>query len=213
MKPVLMWKKSNKIMNSQKYDLGLLGGTIINSTGRIQKNIFIRNGLIAAITNERLATQQDYDVSNLLILPGMIDTHVHFMDPGDTSREDFPTGSKAAAFNGVTTVIEHTHSWPIRSKKDLDEKAGYLRGRSHVDFGLAAHVWPGELNELEPLWKSGINLFKIFTCSTHGVPGTTGANLREALRTISSLDGIALVHAEDEEMTSQDEKRDRKSVV
>ncbi len=49
----------------------------------------------------------------------MIDAHVHFMDPGDTSREDFPTGSAAAAVAGVTTVIEHSHSSPVYTATEL----------------------------------------------------------------------------------------------
>ena len=75
-------------------------------------------------------------------MPGMVDTHVHLMDPSATEREDFPTGTAAAAIAGVTTIIEHAHGGPVREPGELRAKAEYLRDRSYVDFGLAAHAWP-----------------------------------------------------------------------
>src|SRR5439155_108822 len=107
----------------------------------------------------------------LALLPGMVDGHAHFQDPGDTPREDFRTGSAAAAAGGVTTVIEHTHSQPVRDLAALREKVAYLRGRSLIDFGLAAHAWPDRIVEVAPLWAAGVTFFKVFTCTTHGVPG------------------------------------------
>lgn len=129
------------------------------------------------------------------------------MDPGDTSREDFPTGSAAAAAAGVTTIIEHTHQHPVRSPGDLAAKRAHLEGRSHVDYGLAAHVWPDDIDGLGELWSAGVAFFKIFTCTTHGVPGLVGDDLGRALETISSCGGIALVHAEDETLTKEAERR------
>jgi dihydroorotase (multifunctional complex type) len=131
----------------------------------------------------------------------MVDTHVHLMDPGDDTREDFPTGTAAAAAAGVTTIIEHTHSRPLRLAADLHQKKTYLEGRSNVDFGLAAHVWPDRIGELGGLWGAGVSFFKIFTCTTHGVPGLVGEDLVRAMTVISSLGASCLVHCEDEEVT------------
>ena len=95
------------------------------------------------------------------------------MDPGSPEREDFPTGTSAAAASGVTTIVEHSHGTPVRTVGDLREKTAYLRDRSNVDFGLAAHAWPGAA-EVPALWAAGVTFFKVFTCTTHGVPGHDG---------------------------------------
>ena len=146
------------------------------------------------------------DASGLLVLPGMVDTHVHLMDPGPTEREDFPTGTGAAAARGVTTIVEHTHAHPIRQADELSEKHRYLSGRSHVDFGLAAHVWPDRIHRLAELWSMGIAFFKVFTCTTHGVPGLDSGRLLETMRTVSGFGGICLIHCEDELITSEAER-------
>jgi len=140
------------------------------------------------------------------VLPGMVDSHVHLMDPGDTTREDFPTGTAAAAARGVTTIIEHTHARPVRTLTEFEDKRSHLEGRSNVDYALAAHVWPNHLADLETLWRSGIAQFKIFTCTTHGVPGLDAAHLEKAFSTIAGFDGACLLHCEDESITSEAEK-------
>ncbi|MDP9494327.1 MAG: dihydroorotase family protein, partial [Actinomycetota bacterium] len=147
------------------------------------------------------------DVSGLIILPGMVDTHVHLMDPGDTEREDFIHGTRAAAARGVTTIVEHTHTHPIRNAPDLEEKKAHLRTRSNVDFGLAAHVWPDRIPEIGPLVTAGITFFKIFTCTTHGVPGLEHSQLSGALAAIKQAGGRCLIHNEDEQLTSDAERR------
>jgi dihydroorotase (multifunctional complex type) len=146
------------------------------------------------------------DASGLLVLPGMVDTHVHLMDPGPTEREDFPTGTRAAAARGVTTVVEHTHAHPVRKPEDLLDKVGHLEGRSNVDFGLAAHLWPEDIPGMPAVWEAGVSFFKMFTCTTHGVPGLDATQAHQALRAMASFGGIALVHCEDESLTASAEK-------
>jgi dihydroorotase (multifunctional complex type) len=74
------------------------------------------------------------------VLPGAVDTHVHFRDPGDTEKEDFSTGSLAAAFGGVTTVVDMPNTGHVVvTPDDFREKRDYLAGRSWVDFGLHAN--------------------------------------------------------------------------
>ena len=194
-------------MKVDRYDLGVIDGILVSGSGRSRQNLYVRDGRVAAVTAARLEAERVVDGGGLFVMPGMIDAHVHFMDPGDPSREDFPTGSGAAAAQGVTTVIEHTHGWPVRTPKELRRKLEHLRNRSHVDFALGAHVWPDQLDQIQPLWWSGVDFFKVFTCATHGVPATIGAHLRDALLAIDHVDGLAVVHAEDDIMTAQDEAR------
>ncbi len=182
------------------------GGTIVSRAGAARADLLIRDGRVVAVGNDLPAAERSVDATDLWVLPGGVDTHVHLMDPGDTDREDFPSGTAAAAARGVTTIIEHTHGHPIRRVADLDEKRHHLAGRSNVDFGLAAHTWPDMTHEIEDLWRAGVGFFKIFTCTTHGVPGLDPANLLAALRAVAGAGASALIHCEDESITAAAER-------
>jgi dihydroorotase-like cyclic amidohydrolase len=154
-------------------ELAIRNATIVGTRGVRRGDILISGGKVESVTFGPWdgSADRSIDADNLLVFPGMIDTHVHLMDPGDSSRETFGDGTRAAAAAGVTTIIEHTHSAPITSVSTLTDKRAYLRGKSYVDFGLAAHVWPDRIDLLSDLWEEGVSFFKIFTCTTHGVPG------------------------------------------
>jgi len=182
-------------------DLLVRGGTIVSPDGRRKADIGVSDGRIVSIGGSDLSASEVVDASGMLVLPGGVDTHVHLMDPGSTDREDFPSGTSAAAASGVTTIIEHTHSRPVRTVADLDEKVAYLRGRSHVDFGLAAHAWPGREDDVAALWAAGVSFFKVFTCTTHGVPGHSAAALKSHLAATALVGAVSLLHCEDESLT------------
>lgn len=189
-------------------DLAIVGGTVVSGAGSRRADLVVRDGHIAdvsgAVGDVEAATVIDSD--GLLVMPGMVDTHVHLMDPGPTEREDFPTGTAAAAARGVTTIIEHTHAHPVRDPDELDDKLAALRGRSNVSFGLAAHVWPDRIETLQDTWRAGVSFFKVFTCATHGVPAVEGDDLRRTLRVVAGFNGTCLVHAEDETRTASAER-------
>lgn len=189
------------------FDLGIEGAVLVNGQGRRPGNVYVQDGVIAAVGDERFPAREPVDADGLYLLPGMIDGHVHFQDPGDTSREDFIAGSSAAAIGGITTVIEHTHSHPVRTVAFLREKIAHLATRSLVDFGLAAHVWPEDVAGVEELWRAGVQFFKLFTCTTHGVPALLPGVLLELFRRLAAFDGLALVHCEDESVTAEAERR------
>jgi dihydroorotase (multifunctional complex type) len=138
-------------------------------------------------------------------MPGMVDAHVHFMDPGDPDREDFRTGTAAAARAGVTTVVEHTHASPVISAADLAAKREHVAERARVDYALAAHAWPDRLDEVEGAWAAGVAFVKAFTCTTHGVPAFDAAHLHALLRRTSACGATVLVHCEDESLTAEAE--------
>jgi allantoinase len=184
------------------FDLGIEGGTVVTPRGRSRAHVYVEGERVAALTGDPQAARRRVDATGLLVMPGMIDTHVHLMDPGATHREDFPTGTAAAARAGVTTIVEHTHSHPVRTADDLAEKAAYLRSRSRVDFGLAAHGWPDRVDEVGPAWQAGATFFKVFTCTTHGVPGFDTHALWRMLTQVAVLQAICLVHCEDEALTT-----------
>src|SRR4051794_22257048 len=111
-------------------DLAIIGGDVVSASGTNTANVYVTNGSIAAVTNEVLSSTKQVDATGLLVFPGMVDTHVHFMDPGDSTREDFLSGSAAAACAGVTTVVEHTHANPVRTPRDFRRKVAHLEDRS-----------------------------------------------------------------------------------
>jgi dihydroorotase (multifunctional complex type) len=184
------------------FDLGIEGGVLVTPRGRERLHLYADGGKVAVASAERHEARERVDASGLLVLPGMVDAHVHFMDPGDTSREDFPSGTAAAGRAGVTTVIEHTHGAPVISAGDLAAKREHLRGRSHVDFALAAHAWPERLDEVEGAWRAGAGFVKAFTCTTHGVPGFDAGALRDLFTRVAAVGAVCLVHCEDESLTA-----------
>jgi dihydroorotase len=188
------------------FDLGVEGGVVVTSRGRRRSNVYVAGGRIAEAGPEARDARERVDASGLLVMPGMVDVHAHFMDPSATDREDFPTASQAAARTGVTTVVEHTHSGPVRTAADLHQKVEYLTGRSSVDFALGAHAWPGMAREVGPLWAAGAAFLKAFTCTTHGVPGHSPADLLALFRAAADSAAVCLVHCEEESLTASAER-------
>ena len=97
-------------------DLILKGGTVVNETGRQVADVAITGELISAIAAPGTldVTGADVvDVTGLHLIPGAIDVHVHFREPGYTHKEDWETGTKAAAMGGVTTVFEMPNTNPL----------------------------------------------------------------------------------------------------
>jgi dihydroorotase (multifunctional complex type) len=195
------WRQSK--LAAVAFELGIEGGEIVTPQGRRQLNVYTADGRVAATTAERHPANETVDASGLLVMPGMVDAHVHLMDPADPSREDFPTGTAAAARAGVTTVVEHTHASPVRTAADLEEKREYLRDRARVDFALAAHAWPDRLDVVEEVWRAGAAFVKAFTCTTHGVPGFDAARLNELFVRAAGSGAVCLVHCEDESLTAE----------
>lgn len=118
------------------------------------------------------------DHSPYILLPGLVDAHVHLNEPGRTEWEGFWTGTRAAAFGGVTTVIDMPLNAipPTTTVKGLEEKVRAAQGQCWVDVGFYGGVVPGNAKELKGLLKNGVRGFKAFLIDS-GVrksnPGTT----------------------------------------
>jgi dihydroorotase (multifunctional complex type) len=193
------------------FDLGVEGGTVVTPRGRSRAHVYVRDGRVALLSGERQPARERVDASGLLVMPGMVDAHVHFMDPSDREREDFPTGTAAALRAGVTTVLEHTHSGPVRTPAELEEKRRYLADRSRADFGLGAHAWTGMADQVAGLWRAGAAFVKAFTCTTHGVPGLSPAELLALFEAVAAVGAVCLVHAEEESLTAAAERSLRRA--
>lgn len=188
------------------HDLGIEGGWLIGPRGRRRQNVYVDGEHVTLVTSERRPALARVAADGLFVMPGMVDLHVHLMDPAATDREDFPSGTAAAARAGVTTIVEHTHGGPVRTPEDLAAKRRHLADRSRVDYGLAAHAWPDRLDGVAALWASGVTFFKVFTCATHGVPGFGTGVLLEFLQQARAAGALCLIHCEDEAITDEAEK-------
>ncbi|MER9431776.1 dihydroorotase [Mesorhizobium sp. M0408] len=120
------------------YDLILTGGTVVNHDGQGFRDIGINGGRIAAIGDLRQASAgETIDCRGLHILPGVVDSQVHFREPGLEHKEDLETGSRAAVLGGVTAVFEMPNTNPLTtSEATLADKVRRATGRMHCDFAF-----------------------------------------------------------------------------
>ncbi|MFH1237023.1 MAG: dihydroorotase family protein [Candidatus Aenigmatarchaeota archaeon] len=125
--------------------------------GRIvRKNILVENGTIKKIFSGKTAADETINASDMLILPGSIDPHVHFREPGLTHKEDFRTGSQAAAAGGVTSVLDMPNTKPpTLTGKLLEEKISLASSKSIVDFGFHFGSSADNIKEINKVEKSG----------------------------------------------------------
>ncbi len=172
----------------------------------VQGCIGIKDGRIDTL-GKNLRGEEHIDLGSGVILPGSIDPHVHFRDPGMTEKEDFLSGSEAALHAGVTTVLDMPNTKPAVLKlDDLMEKKAALRGRSFVDYGLFAALSPrSKVSALAP----EVAGFKLFMGSTTGNilmddDRDIARKLPEALETGK----VVSVHAEDESLIGREPERD-----
>jgi allantoinase len=149
------------------------------------------------------------DLGGLLVLPGVIDGHVHFDDPGFTHREDFETGTRAAAAGGVTCVVDMpcTSLPPVTSRANLHEKLMAIQAKAHVDFMLWGGVSDNALQEpewrshLEAIVEEGVASIKLYMLSGMDTfRDLSRSQLTQVLRETRRLGIPVGVHAEDREM-------------
>ena len=148
---------------SRRFDTIVHGGRLVLPDRVFPGTIAIRDGVIAAIGDDatELPAVEAIDAKGHLVLPGAVDMHVHFRDPGLTDKEDFSTGSAAAAVGGVTTVGDMPNNKPpITTNERFVSKRDDVANKSHVDYVL----WAGGVNpgEMPGMAASGAIGFKVF---------------------------------------------------
>ncbi|MFW6190449.1 MAG: dihydroorotase [Candidatus Bipolaricaulota bacterium] len=157
----------------------------------------IKDGEIAAVGTETGKADEVIDLEENLVIPGVIDGHVHFRDPGETAKEDFRSGSRAAARGGVTTVVDMPNNQPpIKSAELFEEKKRIAGKKSLVNFALYAGI-PKDLSEIPALVDSGAVGFKYYMAEEE-------VDLAELSGRIEDLEALLTVHAEvSEELNPQ----------
>lgn len=169
------------------YDLVIKNGRVYAPGGLKTIDIWIRDGKVAAIGGPHRA-EEKIDASGMIVLPGAVDAHVHFRDPGPTYKEDWESGSIAAAAGGVTTVIDQPNTDPrTLDARSFRLKLDAARHKSVVDY--CVNGGPGKIDELMREGVSAIG--EIFTYEH------SDDQLRKALDEVRRAGALPTIHAED----------------
>ncbi|GAA2562620.1 allantoinase AllB [Pseudonocardia hydrocarbonoxydans] len=187
------------------HDLVFRAGRIVTPAGERPGCVAVRDGRIAAVLP--IGAPVDGEVVDLaadeVLVPGLVDTHVHVNEPGRTEWEGFASATAAAALGGVTTLVDMPLNSipPTVDVAALATKREAARGRCHVDVGFWGGAVPGNLAELRPLHDAGVFGFKCFLLDS-GVeefPPLPPGELEPVLRELTGFGARLIVHAEDAE--------------
>lgn len=185
------------------YDLVVAGGTLVTGDDTFAGHVLVRDGRIAGIlaggVDDLPPARQVLDARGLHVLPGLIDAHVHFREPGATAKEDWASGSAAAACGGFTTVFDMPNtSPPTADPERVREKASLAAAKSYVDFGIFGVIVESNLDLIEPLRDAGIVGYKVFLGETTGnLPAPDNGGVVRALERIAGTGLRVGFHAED----------------
>ncbi len=185
-------------------DLAIVGGRIFDGFNSYEANVYVRDGKISSISSERLEAREIHDITGLYLFPGLIDPHVHFsLDLGKyRSADDFESGSKGAAFGGITTFIDFVD--PVRTSSELEERFNQrleLARESHVDYALHMTVANPEFPAEELVERTldlGINSIKCFTTYSSSDRMTEDGYILELLKASKVYGLVVAFHAEND---------------
>jgi dihydroorotase len=195
-------------------DLVIRSGKVVSPDSVIEASVAIKDGLVIAVGDDAAMPQarETLDARGMHILPGAIDVHVHFRDPGYLHKEDFASGTAAAAFGGVTTVFDMPNTIPPTGTPEvLAAKHKMAASKAHVDFGLYGLLGEDTIAHVPELAKSVIG-FKLYMGNTFGKIATpsTGAML-EAFEVVAPTGKRVSLHAETNSIMERRETRMREA--
>ena len=173
---------------------------VFGPTGPAPARIVFDGPVIGACTPADRPSPGDEDLGDLVLMPGIVDTHVHVNEPGRTEWEGWQTATAAAALGGVTTLADMPlNSDPVTVSSDaLEAKIAATAGKLHVDCALWGGVIPGNTPQLAPMVQRGVRGFKCFLCPS-GIdefPHVGRAELLTAMPELRRCGVPLLVHAE-----------------
>ncbi|KAE8762995.1 allantoinase AllB [Georgenia thermotolerans] len=187
-----------------RHDLVLRGERVLLPDGFAPAEVAVADGVIAQVAPLGAglpgARTVDLDPDEVL-LPGLVDSHVHVNEPGRTDWEGFASATRAAAAGGVTTIVDMPLNSvpPTTDVAALEVKQERARAAAYVDVGFWGGAVPGNTGQLRPLHEAGVFGFKCFLIDS-GVPEfghLEPEELERDLRELAALDALMIVHAED----------------
>ncbi len=196
-------------------DLLVRGGTLVTPEGTVRADILIEDGVIVGVGRDlRTSGHEVLDAGGMLVLPGVVDEHVHMREPGLEHKDDFTHGTMAAAAGGVTTVVEMPNTLPpVEDAERLRSKAELLSSKAHVDFALLGVLHDENLDEIEGMLETGAVGFKAFLGPTTGnIPPPGDGAIYEALEKSSRLGFTIAFHGENWDLVRRFTERVREEV-
>lgn len=187
-----------------KVDLVIKNGTVVTPYDSFDGGVAISDGKFVAVgTNDSLpAANEEIDATGKHILPGIIDGHVHFREPGMEYKEDFGTGSTAAVCGGVTFVVDMPNTLPpVTHPEQVEEKKRLAEAKSLVDFALLGVVVQTNAEQILPMAQAGVVGYKIFFGETIGnLPFPDDGVCTDVFRYITESGLVLCIHAENRQI-------------
>lgn len=195
----------------EQVDLVINGGILVSPDAEYRASIAILDGRIHAIgaAEAMPAAKETLDATGMHILPGAIDVHVHFRDPGYPHKEDFGSGTAGAAFGGVTTVFDMPNTLPtIATAETLAAKHKIASEKAYVDYGLYAVLGEESLEHIPSLVEGGIIGFKCYMGNTFGrIPSPSTGAMLELFELAAPTGKRISLHAETNSIMERRESR------
>ncbi|HEY2754220.1 MAG TPA: allantoinase AllB [Pseudolabrys sp.] len=200
---------------SNTADLVIRGGTVVTPDSAFEASVAISDGKILAVGNDSAMppAAETIDAQGLHILPGAIDVHVHFRDPGYPHKEDWDSGTAAAAFGGVTTVFDMPNTIPPTGTADiLAAKHAIAASKAHVDFGLYGLLGEDTIESVPALVAGGVIGFKCYMGNTFGkIPSPSTGAMLEGFEVVAKTGKRISLHAETNSIMERRETRLREA--
>lgn len=185
-------------------DLVVRNGVVVTPTNTFEGGVAIDEGLIVAVGKDSVLPEAKkvLDAGGNYIFPGLLDPHVHFRDPGLTYKEDFTTGSTAAVFGGITSVLDMPNVKPITDNPEqILYREQLIHEKSYVDIMLVGVVVQENAHQIIPMAKAGAIGFKIFLGTTIGnIPAPDDGVIVEAMGYVAETGLRIGFHAENDQI-------------
>lgn len=197
-------------MGDAELDVVIRAPRVVTGDGEVGRSIGIRYGHIVSVgpVGSKLNAPREVEFdADVVVLPGIVDSHVHVCEPGNADWEGFATATKAAAAGGITTLVD----MPIDSlpatvtREGLEAKRAAAQDQCHVDVGFWGGAIPGNLHQMRQLREGGVLGFKCFLIDP-GVPDFApldAIGMEQALAVGRELDAPLLVHAESADVAAR----------
>jgi allantoinase len=191
------------------FDLVIRAPRVVCADGEVARSIVVSQGRIVAVepADADVTASRELELDeDVVVLPGLVDTHVHVCEPGNTEWEGFVSATTAAAAGGITTLVD----MPLDSVPTtvdvaaLEAKRAAAEGSCHVDVGFWGGAVPGNIDQMAPLREHGVLGFKCFLVDSGSpdFPRLDVEQLERALHAARTVDAPLLVHAESEEVAA-----------
>lgn len=187
-------------------DLVIRNARLVLPEGIIRGELAVEKGRISEIAASGLSkADREIDAKERIVMPGVIDSHVHLYDPRHPFREDFQNGSAAAAAGGITSVIVTPFDTSMLTPKMIKNIIEFGQRESVIDFGLhAGKMTADSIKDIPKLATLGIKSFKAFTCALYRIEDPV---LEKLMAGIKNIGGIVFVHAEDDKVLQKRTER------